>query len=198
MQWATREDVPVETGWIWHDGLWTYGAAFAAHAYLWAGERAWASRTFHGFLNHASPLRAWREEQPLRNALGVEYVGDMPHNWASAECVLYLRHMFALEDGPGLRLLEGLGPGELAAGGPFSLNGSPTRFGRLNLALTREGQSWRLAYRRGSGPKPAFIRLPATLGGLACASAKGAAAKAGKTAVEIDPAAGEWSVEWGA
>jgi hypothetical protein len=68
----------------------------------------------------------------------------------------------------------------------------------LNLALTREGQSWRLAYRRGSGPKPAFIRLPATLGGLACASAKGAAAKAGKTAVEIDPAAGEWSVEWGA
>ena len=42
-------------------------------------------------------------------ALTGSHVGDMPHNWASAECVLYLRHMLALEDGHSLRLLAGIG-----------------------------------------------------------------------------------------
>ena len=88
-----------------------------------------ARRAFHGFLNHASPLYCWREEQPLRGSTVAGYVGDMPHNWASAECVLYLRHMLALEDGPALRLLEGIGATELAARQPYRLKQTPTRFG---------------------------------------------------------------------
>ena len=73
----------------------------------WCGVPAtdWARLTFHGFLNHATPLYCWREEQPLRGALSAHCVGDMPHNWASAECILFLRHTLALEDGGALRLL---------------------------------------------------------------------------------------------
>jgi len=46
LQSCTQEDVPTETGWLWHDSLWTYNASFAAHVYLWAGLRDWAHRTF--------------------------------------------------------------------------------------------------------------------------------------------------------
>ena len=99
MQACTQEDIPAETGWLPHGGVWNYNAGFVAHVYLWAGLADWARSTFTGFLNHASPLYCWREEQPMRGSLTADYVGDMPHNWASAECVLYLRHMLALEDG---------------------------------------------------------------------------------------------------
>ncbi len=166
MQWCTQEDVPAETGWLPHGGLWTYDAAFVAHAYLWSGERAWARRTFHGFLNHASPLYCWREEQPLRGSNVAGYVGDMPHNWASAECILYLRHILALEDGSALRLLEGIGTQELALRQPFRVKQTPTRFGRLNLELTPRGTGWRLKFERGPGPAPLSVRVPAMLAGL--------------------------------
>ena len=198
MQWCTAEDVPIETGWLSHEGLWTYNAPFVSHAYLWAGQPAWARRTFHGFLNHASPLYCWREEQPLRGAKVAHYVGDMPHNWASAECVLYLRHMLALEDGAALRLVEGLGAMELAARQPYRLKQTPTRFGRLNLELTPEGAGWRLKFERGPGPAPRSVRLPATLAGLKLARVKGATSKAGTLGIEVEPSAGAWTAEWGA
>jgi hypothetical protein len=197
MQWCTQEDVPIETGWLPHEGLWTYNAPFVSHAYLWAGQPAWARRTFHGFLNHASPLYCWREEQPLRGAKVASYVGDMPHNWASAECVLYLRHMLALEDGAALRLVEGLGAMELAARQPYRLKQTPTRFGRLNLELTPEGAGWRLKFERGPGPAPRSVRLPAMLAGLKLARVKGATSKAGALGIEVEPSAGAWIAEWG-
>lgn len=196
MKACTREDVPVETGWLPHGGLWTYNAAFVAHAYLWAGESEWARRTFLGFLNHASPLYCWREEQPLRGSALAGYVGDMPHNWASAECVLYLRHMLALEDGRTLRLLAGIGKGDLVFREPFRLRATPTRFGPLDLALTPEARGWRLSYRRGAGPAPAALRLPAVLGGARFAAVQGAQARPGGRVVEVDPGAESFSVTW--
>jgi len=198
MQWCTQEDVPVETGWLPHGGLWTYNAPFVAHAYLWSGETAWARRTFHGFLNHASPLYCWREEQPLRGSTVAGYVGDMPHNWASAECVLFLRHMLALEDGAALRLLEGVGAEHLAAREPFRLKQTPTRFGRINVELTPQGSGWQLKFERGAGPAPQSVRIPATLAGLKFKAVKSASAKPGATSVEIEPGAGSWTAEWGA
>jgi len=198
MQWCTLEDVPVETGWLAHGGLWTYNAPFAAHAYLWSGEAAWARRTFHGFLNHSSPLYCWREEQPLRGSTVAGYVGDMPHNWASAECVLYLRHMLALEDGATLRLLEGIGAPELALKQPFRVQQTPTRFGRINLELTPEAGGWRLRFERGNGPAPGAVKLPAKLGGLMLKGIKGSASQAGPAGVDVDPGAGAWTAQWGA
>ena len=166
MQACTQEDVPAETGWLPHGGLWTYNAPFVAHVYLWAGLTDWARLAFTGFLNHASPLYCWREEQPLRGSLTAGYVGDMPHNWASAECILYLRHMLALEDGNSLRLLAGIGDFELVPGQPFSLVHSPTRFGSIDLTLEpfNGRRGWRLDFTRGDGPVPGVVRLPANLG----------------------------------
>ncbi len=195
MQEVTQEDVPAETGWIFHEGLWTYNAAFVAHMYLWAGLPDWARLTFHGFLNHATPTYVWREEQPLRGSLVANYVGDMPHNWASAECVLYLRHMLALEDDSRLRLLEGIGDFELSATEPYAITNSPTRFGRISMTLEPQarGKTWRVRFARGRGPAPSRITLPARLGRLTFSELHGAAIQRDAGEVAVAPEAAEWS-----
>jgi hypothetical protein len=193
LQSCMQEDVPTETGWLWHDSLWTYNASFAAHVYLWAGLRDWADRTFTGFLNHASPLYCWREEQSLQHALTGQDWGDMPHNWASAECVRYLRHMLALEDGRSLRLLSGITTAELIPGAHYSLQYSPTRFGRINLELEPTGErGWRLRFDRASGSPPSSVSLPANIGPLQVKTVIGVGSKTNARVVEIDPFAKKW------
>jgi hypothetical protein len=199
MKACTQEDVPAETGWLQHEGIWAYNAPFVSQVYLWAGEADWARSSFNGFLNHASPLYCWREEQPTLGSLYSTDGGDMPHNWASAECLRYLRHMLALEDGRDLRLLAGIAEPELMEAEPWQLAGSPTRFGRIALALEPEsrGSAWRLRFQRESGPAPGTVRLPAELSArLHFASVSGATTKIEGGEVLVDPETREWSAVW--
>jgi hypothetical protein len=199
MQACCEEAIPAETGWLQHGGVWSYNAAFVAHVYLWAGMRDWARLTFNGFLNHATPLYCWREEQPIRGSLTADYVGDMPHNWASAECILYLRHALALEDGSTLRLLAGIGEPELADGEPLSLVQSPTRFGRLDLTLEPldRHQGWRLKLRRGPGPQPQNVGLPASIASrFSFAEIQGAQSSVEGSTVLVAPDATSWEAIW--
>jgi len=199
MQACTKEDIPAETGWLPHEGVWTYNAAFVAHVYLWAGLTDWAGRTFRGFLNHASPLFCWREEQPLRGSLFARYIGDMPHNWASAECILYLRHTLALEDGSTLRLLAGIGADELLVSNIYELEESPTRFGRVSMKLEAltENRVWRLVFKRGPGPAPANVLLPMILGErMQIAGISGAPFARQGNMVSIAPDAKGWEAVW--
>jgi hypothetical protein len=123
----------------------------------------------------------------------------MPHNWASAECILYLRHLLALEDGQALRLLAGVGDFELADGEPLSLAQSPTRFGRLdmNLEPLDRHQGWRLKFQRGSGPQPASVRMPGILGlRFRFAAIQGAQAHLEGNTVFVTPSAVAWEAVW--
>jgi hypothetical protein len=199
MQACTQEDVPAETGWLVHEGVWGYNAVFVSQVYLWAGLADWARLVFVGFLNHASRLYCWREEQPTRGSLNSDYNGDMPHNWASAMCIIYLRDIFALEDGRTLRLLAGVGDFELKTSEPFQISHSPTRFGRVSLNLEPlEGLTgWRLKFERGTGPQPAKIELPATLGSRSkLAGITGANFSREGNAILVDPAARAWEAVW--
>ncbi len=200
MQACTREDIPAETGWLRHDGVWNYNAAFVAEVYLWAGLHAWAHRTFTGYLNHASPLHAWREEQPLQHALVGDLWGDMPHNWASAECIRYLRHRLVLEDGDTLRLLEGVQPPDLRDRRPFSLAGSPTRFGRVALSAEPSGsRGWKVRFtREAAGAAPQSVQIPAKLdAGAAFTRVEGAATRTlAFGTIGVDPAATGWTAFW--
>jgi hypothetical protein len=191
LQSCTREDIPAETGWLWHESVWNYNASFAAHVYLWAGLRDWAQRTFAGFLNHASPLYCWREEQPLQDALVGQDWGDMPHNWASAECVRYLRHMLVLEDGARLRLLEGISYADKA----YSLQQTPTRFGRVDLALepTGNGSATVKFARRGKPSKLESVELPEAFAEQRLASIEGAKFKPAAGRILVDPEAKSWT-----
>jgi hypothetical protein len=123
----------------------------------------------------------------------------MPHNWASAECILYLRHLLALEDGQTLRLLAGVGDFELADGEPLSLVQSPTRFGRLDMSLEPldRQQGWRLEFRRGSGPQPANVHLRGILSSrFRFAEIRGAQARWEGNTVSVTPGALAWDALW--
>jgi hypothetical protein len=199
MQACTQENVPAETGWLHHGGLWTYNAPFVAQVYLWAGLSEWAQLTFTGFLNHASPLYCWREEQPLQGSLIAGYIGDMPHNWASAECIRYIRHMLALEDGSALRLLTGVGDFELAEDESYQLTQSPTRFGRINVTLDPLGgrRGWRLKFEREKAPHPASVQLPTILGSrFYFHRIQGASYKRQGNVLLLAPEATSWEATW--
>ena len=201
MQACTQEDIPAETGWLHHQGVWNYNAPFVAEVYLLAGLREWAHRTFTGYLNHASPLHAWREEQPLQDALIGMAWGDMPHNWASAECIRYLRHMLVLEDDRRLRLLEGILAADLRQRRPFMLTDTPTRFGRVSLTLEPAGiRGWKAHFVRKGTSAPESVEVRTELvPGVALSGVHGAAARQGAGGmVTIDPAISEWTATWGA
>ncbi len=120
-----------DTGWLKH-GLWTYFGSFYGHAWLWLGDGAKAARTLYAFGNHASPLLCWREEQ-MPVGEGSQMVGDMPHNWASAEFIRLVRHLIALERGDELHLFAGFPAAWAKPGAVTKLDGVLTSFGLLSL-----------------------------------------------------------------
>jgi len=198
MQSCTQEDVPAETGWLWHDSVWNYNASFAAHVYLWADLPKWADRTFRGFLNHASPLYCWREEQPLQQALVGQDWGDMPHNWASAECVRYLRHLLLLEDGPRMRFLEGMIPSSFDERRLFRLENTPTRFGRVSLQVEPVANTggWKLDVTVEPAQRPESVELPVSIAGRKFDRVLDAKFQIRDSKVLIDPEARKWTALW--
>lgn len=129
-----EEGLVINTGWM-DQGLWTYFASFYGHALQWLGNGKELPQLLYDYANHSSPTMVWREEQkPVGK--GNEEVGDMPHNWASAEFVRMVVHMIELDRGKELHLFEGLPKQWVKAGAITKLNGIRTPFGRINLDLT--------------------------------------------------------------
>lgn len=133
LQATEREGMVYGTGWD-ATGLWNYFASFYGHVWLWQGNGRKAAEVLYAFANHAAPIYAWREEQSLK---GEPYkkVGDMPHNWASAEFIRLAVHLLALDRGDELHLLEGLPTEWTRPGMTTSLRGIATPFGPLTMEL---------------------------------------------------------------
>lgn len=203
MKTVMQEEVPIETGWLNDRSAWTTNAAVAAQAFLFGGQSDIARKMFIGFLNHASPLLSWREEQPLKNSNLSKYAGDMPHNWASAECIRYLRHSLVLEDNKTLRLLEGVGEDDLADRRPMSLVSTPTRWGRVTLSHEPiDSKRWLTKFKREdfderTMPPLASIEMPRRLPGrLHFDKATGTSAIKNGPRVIIDGKATMWEATW--
>jgi len=203
MKAVTKEDIPIETGWLNDQCVWPYNAAIVAQMYLWAGFPDLARKTFIGFLNHASPLHAWREEQSLQDAPFEKYIGDMPHNWASAECIRYLRHMMVLEDERVLRLFVGVGLPELNAGKKIELTDTPTKWGRISVSLEPIDQyTWRTKFKHGeydkrNAPPLDTILMPRKLAGVfRFNGAKGVTANINGNDVVVSVESNKWECEW--
>jgi hypothetical protein len=102
----------------------------------------------------------WREEQSLKGE-PFKKVGDMPHNWASAEFIRLATHLLELDRGNELHLLEGF-PREWAGPGMVTrLNGVATPFGplRLEVRVAKDGKSARLKVAKLTGKTPSKIIL---------------------------------------
>ncbi|KAA8483146.1 hypothetical protein BDE36_3732 [Arcticibacter tournemirensis] len=136
-----QEGMVMGTGWI-IEGIWNYFASFYGHACLWRGDGGKAIGALYAFANHASPLYAWREEHNPRD-LQAKYVGDMPHNWASAEFIRLAVHLLALDRGDEIHLLEGLPKEWIRPGMKTSLKEIATPFGLLSFTIQvdAEGKS---------------------------------------------------------
>jgi hypothetical protein len=126
-----QEGLVQDTGWL-KGGVWTYFGSFYGHAWLWLGDSDKAARTLYAFGNHASPLLAWREEQ-MPVGQGDQVVGDMPHNWASAEFIRLVRHSLILERGNELHLFEGVPAKWARPGAVTRAKDIATEFGPVSL-----------------------------------------------------------------
>lgn len=135
------EGLLLGTGWD-PDGIWNYAGSFYGHAHLWLGHGRKAAATLYAFANHACPLLCWREEH---NPQGTpeKYIGDMPHNWASAEFIRMTRHLLILERDKELHFLEGIPTAWLHPGAAIQLRAIPTRFGPTSILvdLPQSGKS---------------------------------------------------------
>jgi hypothetical protein len=139
-----REGMVYGTGWD-ATGIWNYFASFYGHAWLWQGDGRKAAQILYADANHAAPVLDWREEQSLRGQ-AFRKVGDMPHNWASAEFIRLTTHLLALDRGQELHLLEGLPVEWTKAGKVTKLDAIATPFGKLTMELkiSADGKSARL------------------------------------------------------
>jgi len=154
-----REGMVYGTGWD-ATGIWNYFASFYGHAWLWQGNGHKAAETLYAFANHASPTLVWREEQSLKGEK-FKKVGDMPHNWASAEFIRLTVHLLELDRGDELHLLEGFPQRWAAPGMVTRLNGVFTPFGQLfmELKIAGDGSSARLKVKKLKGNSPTKIVL---------------------------------------
>lgn len=131
-----EEGIPASTGWLPHNAVWNYAASFNAHVLLYAGRSDKAIDYLYDFANHATPTRVWREEQSLRSASYEQFLGDMPHNWASAEFVRLTRNLLIFERGNTLELLAGLPPEWIESDTTIQLDAIPTRFGKVSILIS--------------------------------------------------------------
>jgi hypothetical protein len=130
-----EEGIPAATGWLPYEAVWNYAASFYAHVWLYAGRPDKAVDYLYAFANHAAPTRVWREEQSFVHSQHDQKVGDMPHNWASAEFIRLVRHLLVFERGDTLELLPGLPREWCMPGRPIRLEWTPTRFGPVSLTV---------------------------------------------------------------
>lgn len=136
-----EEGLVLTTGWM-DGGLWTYFTSFYAHALQWFGEGEKVPQLLYDFGNHASPTMVWREEQkPVGK--GNDEVGDMPHNWASAEFIRTVVHMIQLDHGKDLHLFESMPAQWARPGAVTALKAILTPFGRMDLrfAVSQDGKT---------------------------------------------------------
>ena len=71
----------------------------------------------------------------MPQGLGNATVGDMPHNWASAEFIRLVRDLIALERGDRLELLQGVPDTWFIPGADLSLKQMASEFGKIDFSL---------------------------------------------------------------
>ncbi len=127
----------------------------------------------------------------------------MPHNWASAECIRYLRHMMILEDEKNLLLLYGIGLQEMEVQKPIILTYSPTRWGRVTVSIEPvDSKTWITKFKREDFDEKTYapieyLVMPAKIGGkIAFSGATGAKAVRNGDEIIIRAENLQWECKW--
>ena len=85
--------------------------------------------------------------------------GDMPHSWAAAEYVLYLRDALLREENNRLVLADGIPGAWLRPGQRVEIHSAPTYFGRAGYSLVSHADEgyWELMIDEGTKAPDGFL-----------------------------------------
>ena len=128
-----REGMVYGTGWA-ATGIWNYFASFYGHAWLWQGNGRKAATCSTPMPITPRPCSIGAKNNRSKGE-PFNKVGDMPHNWASAEFIRLTVHLLALDRGDEMHLLEGMPAEWLGPRMVTRLNGVATPFGPLNMLV---------------------------------------------------------------
>lgn len=137
-----REHVAESTAGLF---AWPYFAVDYGLSYIRRGEPDRAADWFYVYVNHASGCLDWGElvkvnslfpgfTQPKRNRCIVTD-GQMPHAWASAMYIYYLRNLMLYEEGETLHLAPATPRKWLAQSEPIGVEDAPSHFGEVTYHL---------------------------------------------------------------
>ncbi|RRQ22762.1 hypothetical protein [Thiohalobacter thiocyanaticus] len=143
-----------------HSGLNAYLTLHVAQILLRAGDPRYLE-LMDTVAELASPTGQWPEAIHPRTGGGC--MGDGHHVWAAAEWVLMLRNAFVREEGETLILAGGVPGRWLEQDRPIRFGPAPTRFGRVSVQITPQGQAqvqleWQAEWH--TEPPPIEVRLP--------------------------------------
>ena len=138
---------------------WIYGGLGLAHAQMLLGEAGRAAEMAQWVIDHqtAPGTFAWAEAVRPDNLRFAG--GDMPHSWAAAEFVLYLRDALVREDGDRLVLADAVPAPWMQDGQRVEIHGAPTHFGAAGYTLVshqREGY-WDLTIDEGTAAPGGYV-----------------------------------------
>jgi hypothetical protein len=144
---------------IIHSGINPYLTLHLAQVFLRAGD-ARAIELARTVARLASPTGQWPEA--IHPHTGGGCMGDGHHVWAAAEWLQFVRDAILHEEGDRLIVAAGLPDEWLHSGKVTSVAAAPTRFGTVDVSVTRRGSSVEisLSARWRSAPSVVEIRLP--------------------------------------
>jgi len=138
------------------DKIWTYITVDWAMCYLLRDDLPMFYRLFNGYVAHASPTNAWVEEIYPDAHKGT---GDMPHGWAAGQYIHLLRNSLVFENEKTLELCWGVQPDWLKDGAKIAVKQAPTRFGKVDFEMQRQGAELRFDYHLAATVNPRHVRL---------------------------------------
>lgn len=118
-----------------HSGWNAYLTLQCAQVYLLAGRVDDAWRLARRVMALASPTGTWPEA--VHPMTGGGCMGDGCHGWAAADWLLFVRNSLVVEHGEVLRLLAAPPAGWREHG--VEVKNAPTRFGPVDLSVSRDG-----------------------------------------------------------
>jgi len=140
-----------------------YMSTFVTQNDLIRGKRDRVVRDLYGYLLHTSSSHAFGEVVDADKKLA--WNDTIPHLWATAQYIILLRNLLALEVGDELRLLPGVPPAWLLPGKQIRMEDAPTQFGPMSMWVdaTTDGLRIRLLPPRRNPPARLFLCLPEEL-----------------------------------
>ena len=114
---------------------WVYGGLGLAHAQMILGEAGRAAEMAQWAIDNQTAPGTFAWAEAVRPDTKRFAGGDMPHSWAAAEWVLYLRDALLREDGDRLVLADAVPAPWMQDGRRVEIHGAPTRLGTAGYAL---------------------------------------------------------------